>query len=153
MKGSPILATALACLIMLGMYFGMRVLFFKDATPPENDRISQPVSTGAISVYAEIYFSHQPKHFSITHPASGSELLKVKDADDIEWSGELKIPLENLTSDEIEILGEVEWATDSEGYQFMQVIISPDDHEAQTHTLRAEGEISDIMKFQWKEEK
>lgn len=151
MKGSPILATVLACLIMLGMYVGMRVAFSKDDHPTDELQVSKPILHGEISVHTEIYFSHQPKNFSISHPATGKKLLSVTDPDSAEWSGEITIPVEKLTSGEIEFMGNVEWAEEKDGYHFMQVIISPTDLNTKASTLRAEGDIADIMKFHWRE--
>ncbi len=152
MKGSPILATALACLIMLGMYLGMRMAFSQGSSSPDNVIVSEPSALGDVTVYGEIYFSHEPKSFSITHPASEKVILDVSDPGASDWSCELKIPVEKLTSSEIEFLVKVEWKSPEDGYHFMQLILSPDDSEAQECTLRAEGEIADIMKFDWKEE-
>ena len=155
MKGSPILATALACLIMLGMYAGMRVAFSQNARPTTAPQVSETTisgdTSGEVTVYAEIYFSNQPKNFSLSHPDSGKLLLSVTDPDSTEWSGEITIPVENLTSGEIEFLGTVEWADSEDGHHFMQVIISPTDLDTQSSTLRAEGDIADIMQFHWRE--
>lgn len=152
MKGSPILATMLACFIMLVMYAGMRVAFSKDDPPVLEPNISSPSPSGKVSVYAEIYFSSRPKNFSITHPDSGLSILNITDHDASEWSGELFIPVEKLTSGEIEFLGKCTWKSPEDGHQFMQIIISPEDLDQQTHTLRAEGDIADIITFHWKEE-
>ena len=158
MKGSPILATALACLIMLGMYVGMRVTFANENQPspaPANE-VSDHVTTKQVSAYVEIYFSVTPKSFSLTHPATGNTLIKVDDINPTEfgaeWSGDVTIPVASLTGTEIEIQGTAEWNSPPEHYQFMQVIISPDDLDAQSRTLRSEFDINDIMKFHWKED-
>ena len=141
---------------MLSMYVGMRVAFSGDdkpIQPVENDAPVQTLSDQT-SVYVEIYFSSLPKNFSLTHPATGKVLLKVDHLENPEWSGDIILPfsLEKLTSEEIEIQGNAEWKTPRESYQFMQVIISPDDLDPQSQTLRAESNIADIMTFQWKEE-
>ena len=151
MKGSPILATALACLIMLGMYVGMRVAFSEDDAPIVEPRITDVVSSDQLSVYVEIYFSSQPKNFTLTHPATGKVLLKVESIDSAEWSGDIFIPVEKLTSAEIEIQCKAEWQSSDDNYHFMQVIISPDELDPQTRTLRAESDITDIIHFHWKE--
>ena len=156
MKGSPILATAFACLIMLSMYVGMRVAFSGDDKPTNPAETVAPaqIPSGQTSVYVEIYFSSLPQNFSLNHPATGKVLLKVDHLENPEWSGDIILPfsVEKLTSEEIEIQGDAEWKTPRESYQFMQVIISPDDLDPQSQTLRAESNIADIMTFQWKEE-
>lgn len=151
MKGSPILATALACLIMLGMYVGMRVAFSKDDIPIVEPEVSEVVSSAQVSVYVEIYFSSQPKNFSLIHPATGKVLIKVENIDDVEWAGDVFIPVEKLTSEELEIQCEANWESPSAGYHFMQVIISPDELDPQTKTIRAPKDITDIMNFHWEE--
>lgn len=155
MKGSPIIATALACLIMLGMYVGMRVAFSNDDEPPSSVETLTPAQTpsGQTSAYVEIYFSSLPKSFSLTHPATGQVLIKIDNLESPEWSGDILIPVteKKLTSEEIEIQGTAEWRLSEVGYQFMQVIISPDDLDSQSQTLRAESDILDVMTFQWKE--
>ncbi|MEZ7957290.1 MAG: hypothetical protein QMC23_11240 [Rubritalea sp.] len=154
MKGSPILASALVCLIMLSMYVGMRVAFSEDDTAIVEPRVTEVTASEQISVYAEIYFSSQPKNFSLIHPATGKTLIKVENIDDAEWSGDIFIPVEKLTSTiskEIEIQGAAEWQSSEASYHFMQVIISPDELDPQTRTLRAAGDIKDIMNFHWKE--
>lgn len=158
MKGSPILATALACLIMLSMYVGMRVAFSDDSDDSNTVGIAAPdqAPSGQVSVYVEVYFSSLPKSFSLTHPATGKVLIKVDKLVSPEWSGDVVLPIsgtgEKLTSEEIEILGNAEWRLPEAGYQFMQVIISPDELDTQSRTLRAESDINDVMTFQWKEE-
>jgi len=151
MKGSPILATALSCLIMLGMYVGMRVAFAEDDTPIVEPKISDIVSSSQVSVYVEIYFSSQPNSFSLIHPATGKVLIKVENIDDTEWSGDVFIPVEKLTSEELEIQCTAKWESPSAGHHFMQVIISPDELDPQTNTLRAADNIADVMNFHWKE--
>jgi hypothetical protein len=153
MKGSPILATALACLIMLGMYVGMRVAFAEDDTPIVEPEVSDVVSSAQVSVYVEIYFSSQPNSFSLIHPATGKVWVKVENIDDVEWSGDGFIPVEKLTSGELEIQCRAKWESRSAGYHFMQVIISPDELDPQTMTLRAADDIADIMNFHWEEDK
>ncbi|MGJ8655675.1 MAG: hypothetical protein ACSHX6_04420 [Akkermansiaceae bacterium] len=153
MKGSPILATLLACLIMLAMYAGMRVAFSIDGntTQPETSTPVEHIKADQVSVYLEIYFSSEAKNFSLTHPATALPLIKVNNLNASEWSGDVFIPVKKLTSDEIEIQCEAQWESPQDGYKFMQVIISPDDLDSQTQTIRAEGDITDIMKFHWKE--
>jgi hypothetical protein len=153
MKGSPILATALACLIMLGMYVGMRVVFSEEKKPVTKPEVAETSQKGEVSVFVEIYFSDPFTHFSLSHPASGKELLEITATGSTEWNGEITLPIEKLTSAEIEILGKVAWETPSDGYQFMQIVISPDNLDPQTRTLRAEGDIVDILNFHWKEDK
>lgn len=153
MKGSPILATALACLIMLSMYVGMRLVFSQDNNPA-NDAVAQ---TGAseqaalttVTAYADIYFSAQPESLTISHPATDTPLLTLSELDEFEWSGEIQLP-KDLT-EELEILCKVKWAVPQAGYQFIELTLSPDGLENQSQTLRAEGDIADIMNFHWKE--
>ena len=151
MKGSPILATALACIIMLSMYVGMRLVFSQDGTSDKS------IITGnfhdqeikSLSAYADIYFSIKPQSIRISHPASGKKLLDLADLEDFEWSGEMQLPISS--TEELELLCEVDWASSTNGYQFIQLILSPDGHEDQSQTLRSEGNIADIMNFHWKE--
>ena len=153
MKGSPILATALACLIMFSMYVGMRLVFSQDdaTNNKAKDLIANsqqfPISTTA--AYADLYFSAQPETVIIQYPSTNTTLLKLTDLEEYEWSGEIQLPTNPIN--ELELLCEVKWQNSEDGYQFIQLIVSPDDHSDQSQTLRAEGDIADIMSFQWKE--
>jgi len=154
MKGSPILATALACIIMLSMYVGMRLVFSQDRT--SNKSTSSPITGNShdqeiksLRAYADIYFSIKPQSIRISHPASGKKLLDLADLEDFEWSGEIQLPISS--TEELELLCEVDWASATNGYQFIQLILSPDGHEDQSQTLRSEANIADIMNFHWKE--
>lgn len=156
MKGSPILATILACLIMLGMYVGMRVAFSDPVEPVNTTLTDAPVSTtassGQTSVYVEIYFSSKPEYFSITHPATAKVLVKAENLDSSEWSGDVIIPVEKLTSTDLEIQCQTHWSSTASGYNFMQIIISPDELDPQSKTLRAESDIVDLLTFHWEED-
>ena len=153
MKGSPILATALACLIMFSMYVGMRLVFSQDdaTNNKAKDLIANsqqfPIST--TTAYADLYFSAQPETVIIQYPSTNTTLLKLTDLEEYEWSGEIQLPTNPIN--ELELLCEVKWQNSEDGYQFIQLILSPDNHSDQSQTLRAEGDIADIMSFQWKE--
>ena len=153
MKGSPILATTLACLIMFSMYVGMRLVFSQDdaTNNKAKDLIANsqqfPIST--TTAYADLYFSAQPETVIIQYPSTNTTLLKLTDLEEYEWSGEIQLPTNPIN--ELELLCEVKWQNSEDGYKFIQLILSPDDHSDQSQTLRAEGDIADIMSFQWKE--
>ena len=152
MKGSPILATALACIIMLSMYVGMRVVFSQDgkleeSTFKQNDE-TELATQDSVTVYADLYVSNKPQSIRISHPDSGKKLLNLTDLEEFEWNGELQLP--NLVQ-ELELLCEVDWASESDGYQFIQLTLSPDNLSDQNQTLRSKGNITDIMNFHWKE--
>ncbi len=153
MKGSPILATALACFIMLSMYVGMRLVFSQDgdkATDASSeDNTSKQPALDTVTAYADLYFSAKPQSLVISHPATDTPLLALNNPDAFEWNGEIQLP-NNLT-EELEILCKVKWDNPQDGYQFIQITLSPDGLDDQSQTLRAEGDITDIMNFQWKE--
>ena len=155
MKGSPILATLLACLIMLAMYLGMQAAF-SDHKKPSTTNVpasSEKSTTHQTSVYLDIYLSNEAKNFTLSHPATDKILIHEDDLQSSEWSGEITLPLKTITNQEIELQCQVEWSTppSSDSYQFIQVIISPSDLDAQSQTARAQGDISDILTFNWKE--
>jgi len=136
---------------MLSMYVGMRIVFSQDDKPEENTLPLDTPPTSSlnfITVYADLYLSDQPQNIRISHPASGSSLLELTDLEEFEWSGEIQLP---NPAQELELLCEVDWASESEGYQFIQLTLSPDNLDDQSQTLRSEGNITDIMNYQWKE--
>ena len=153
MKGSPILATALACIIMLSMYVGMRSIFSQDKALITNSasvtKTDPAKELQTDTAYADLYFSAKPKSLSIHHPATNTLLLSLTDIEDFEWSGNIILP-KDLTK-ELELLCKIEWVNPTEGYQFIQLTLSPNNLGDQTQTLKSEGDIEDIMNFHWKE--
>lgn len=140
---------------MLSMYVAMHLAFSNDGAPSTKPKPSNPpelTNADQTSVYVEIYFSTQAQNFSLTHPATGRTIIKEQNLNASEWSGEVSIPVKKLTSEEIEIQCEAKWSSTKDDYKFIQVIISPDDLDPQSQTLRAEGDITDIMKFHWEED-
>jgi|GEM_PF-1644312 hypothetical protein len=157
MKGSPIIATAITIVVLLGLYIGMRAIILpeqpKSATADPHaghDHSSHQEPTGghddsALETDFELYFSSIPKTVTITQPSTKNEIVKISDLDSAEWTGSGTMSLEGHF---VELQIDVEWQTPSE-MNFVQIVASPARHASRDKTLRSDGDISDIAEFNW----
>ena len=157
MKGSPIIATAITTVILLGLYIGMRAIIL----PEEPKKVTADAHAGhdhsnhgeakgghndsALETDFELYFSSIPKAVTITQPSTTKEVLKLTDIDSAEWTGSGTM---SLTGHFAELQIDVEWLTPGE-MNFVQIIASPASHASREKTLRSDGDISDIAEFNW----
>lgn len=156
MKGSPIIATAITIVVLLGLYLGMRAVILPESPKPAADphaghdhaKQSQPAGEhddSALETDFELYFSSPPKSVKITQPASGKEVLSIAQLDSSEWTGSGTM---SLDGHHVELQVEVEWVTPSE-MNFIQIIVSPARHASREKTLRSDDDISDIAELVW----
>ncbi|MFC5050362.1 hypothetical protein ACFPK9_07040 [Rubritalea spongiae] len=164
MKGSPIIATAITILVLLGIYIGMRSILLPEGTQPANDDHAHHDHAGhdhsghdhphdehsghddsAVETDFELYFSSTPRSLTIVQPATEKQILKVTDFESPEWfgSGTLK-----LTGHHVELQVDVEWETPTE-MNMVEIILSPAKHGSRSKTLRSDDNISDIADFSW----
>ena len=157
MKGSPIIATAITIVVLLGLYLGMRAIILPEAPQATavdahagHDHSSQQEPAGghddnALETDFELYFSSIPKSVTITQPSTKKEVLKITDLDSAEWTGSGTMSLDGHF---VELQIDVEWQTPSE-MNFVQIVASPARHASREKTLRSDGDISDIAEFNW----
>ena len=157
MKGSPIIATAISIVVLLGLYIGMRAVILPEE--PESNSVdahaghdhgSHNKATGghndnALETDFELYFSSVPKMVTITQPSTKKEVLKITDLDSLEWTGS---GIMSLNGHFVELQIDVEWETPSE-MNFVQIVASPARHASRDKTLRSDGDISDIAELNW----
>ncbi|WP_018969765.1 hypothetical protein [Rubritalea marina] len=164
MKGSPIIATALTIVILLGLYLGMRALILPEGVQPVansghghdhggHDHGDHGHDHGdahghndtAVESEFEIYFSSMPKRMSISIPSTGKELFNVEEFDSQEWNGSATL---NLEAHHIELQVDIEWEQ-PENMNFAQIVLNPEAHAGKEFTLRSDENISDIAEFEW----
>ena len=157
MKGSPIIATAITIVVLLGLYIGMRAIILPEdpqtaAADPHagHDHSSHQEATNghddnALETDFELYFSSIPKTVTITQPSTKKEVVKITDIDSAEWTGSGTV---SLNGHFVELQIDVEWQTPSE-MNFAQIVVSPARHASRDKTLRSDGNISDIAEFNW----
>lgn len=157
MKGSPIIATAITIVVLLGLYVGMRAIILPEAPQATavdahagHDHSSQQEPAGghddrALETDFELYFSSIPKSVTITQPSTQKEVLKLTELDSAEWTGSGTMSLDGHF---VELQIDVEWQTPSE-MNFVQIVASPARHASREKTLRSDGDISDIAEFNW----
>jgi len=154
MKGSPILSTITATLLMAGAYLWLHLTLYSK-TSTANHTMPQPYVDGelhpkaldnnSVSCYIEAHFSSPPSSFSLSDPLSGNLLVSETYLEDIEWSGEIILPKGDSAAINIHAV----WEEDTAGKQhFIQLILSPDQMEDSTVTLRNDGEIDTTASFQ-----
>ncbi|SHJ61147.1 hypothetical protein SAMN02745181_2176 [Rubritalea squalenifaciens DSM 18772] len=158
MKGSPIIATLIVIVVLLGLYTVTRTIVLGDADKAQaahaghdhsgHDHAAHG-STGhddsSVETQFEIIFSSKPKSLKITNPVTKQEIFNTSEIDSVEWLGEAAISLEGHV---VELLVDVEW--ENPGAMNMAVItLSPAQHASREVTLRSEDNISDIAKFNW----
>lgn len=144
MKGSPIISTLIATVIMLGLYALMQVGLRQKPVSTNLIEVDPPPSN-MVRVFAEIYFATPPESFSITHPTTGEILINKKNLDSTEWSGDLLVP---APLDDLEINVSATWKSHP-GMQFMQITLSPNDRDPASATLRSESDIDTTATFHW----
>ena len=164
MKGSPIIATAITIVVLLGLYLGIRSILLPE--PPQSNAAhdhaghdhgahdhphphphtpSEEHDDSALETDFELYFSSTPKSLTITQPATENQVLKVNEFDSPEWFGSGTLNLEDHT---IELQVDVEWEEPAE-MNMVEIILNPAKHASRTKTLRNDDNISDIADFSW----
>lgn len=159
MKGSPIISTLIVILVLLGLYTVTRTVLLGDADKAQTEHAGHDHdheghdhgshATGhddsSVETQFEVVFSTKPKSLKITHPVTKQDIINTTEFDSLEWLGEAAISLEGHT---VELLVEVTWENPGE-MNFVQISLSPAKHATREATLRSEGDISDIAKFNW----
>jgi hypothetical protein len=157
MKGSPIIATAITIVILLGLYIGMRAIILPEEPQKAtvdahagHDHSSHGEAKGghndsALETDFELYFSSIPKTVTITQPSTKKEVLKITDIDSAEWTGSATM---SLNGHDVELQIDVEWTAPSE-MNFVQIVVNPARHPSREATLRSDGDISDIAELVW----
>jgi len=157
MKGSPIIATAITIVVLLGLYIGMRAVILPeeaqsdvvDAHAGHDHGNHQETVAGhddnALETDFELYFSSIPKTVTITQPSTKKEVLKITDIDSSEWTGS---GILSLNGHFVELQVDIEWQTPGE-MNFIQIVASPARHASRDKTLRSDGNISDIVELAW----
>ncbi|MFC4992940.1 hypothetical protein [Rubritalea tangerina] len=166
MKGSPIIATAITIVVLLGLYMGMRTLILPDSLdaqekhaghdhdhdhphphphphPSEDNHGDHDDS--ALNTDFELFFSSIPKSVTISQPSTEKEILKLTDISELEWSGPGVL---NLNGHHVELQVDIEWVTPQD-MNFVQVIVNPAQHASREVTLRSDDHISDIAELSW----
>ncbi len=152
MKGSPILSTITATLLMAGAYLWLHLSLYSSPShvnqgngdANEDDQESN-LSENMIAYYIEAHFSTPPSKFVLTHPVSGKVIVNESTLTDNEWSGEIMLSKEETVELNIRVL----WKENSSDLQnFIQLILSPDQMEDSSVTLRNDGEIDSTATFQ-----
>jgi hypothetical protein len=157
MKGSPIIATAITIVILLGLYIGMRAIILPEEPQKAavdahagHDHSSHGEAKGGhndnnLETDFELYFSSIPKTVTITQPSTEKEILKITELDSAEWTGSGTMSLDGHV---VELQIDVEWTTPGE-MNFVQIVVNPARHPSRQATLRSDGDISDIAELGW----
>lgn len=171
MKGSPIIATIVTIVALLGIYLGIRSVI-SPAQPPaatkqfeeqhhdhdhshQNDEGHEHAhddhedhshhDDSNVETQFELYFSSPPKSVRIVQPSTNKEVLHITEIDDVEWTGEGSL---SLDGHHIELTIDVVWEQPT-AINFVQMVVHPDNHESRERTLRDDSHISDIAEFRW----
>jgi len=158
MKGSPLLSTLTAILLMAGAYILLDLNikpYTKQAEPTTNQENtpnsshSQAQDLAMIPTYIEAHFSSPPQHFKIQAPLTGQVIAHASNLTENEWSGEIKI----APGDAAELNIRAIWKpneTQQKTQHFIQIILSPDQMDDTTVTLRSShsNEIDTTASFQ-----
>lgn len=154
MKGSPIIATAITIIVLLGLYMGMRtILLPEDSKVAANSHAGHDhapsSSTGhddsALETDFELYFSSTPKSLTITQPSTEKKVLKITEFESPEWFGS---GVMSLDGHHVELQVDVEWESPAE-MNMVEIILNPAKHASRSKTLRNDDNISDIADFAW----
>jgi len=101
-----------------------------------------------ITCYIEAHFSTPPKSLKISDPISGKVITRISDLTDNEWSDEINLTI----GQSVELNVQATWAeddvVDSTQQNFIQLVLSPDQMEDSTMTLRNAGDIDTTATFQ-----
>lgn len=155
MKGSPIVATAITIIVLLGLYLGMRAILLPEtpvattAAHADHDHSSHQANGGhndsALETDFELYFSSTPKSVKVTQPSTQKEVLTLTEFDSPEWTGTGTI---SLDGHHVELQLDIVWQTPGE-LNFVELVASPAKHATKKATLRSDGDISDIIELRW----
>ncbi len=153
MKGSPIISTILACIIMLGIYLCMQTFLRSDVQIVESKNSvntkKHPSAAVYILHYIEIQTSTPPSSILITHPITGEELLKITDLTETEWTGEIDIPLTD-EENQIEFNVSAQWDKTPEGTQnFIYIQLSSRLSSDTSTVLRGPQDIDTTATFKF----
>lgn len=154
MKGSPILSTITATLIMAAAYLWLHLTLYSSSpitdiaqTTSANHETNQAtlISQNRLACYIEAHFSTPPKKFIISHPISGKTIISKTNLTDNEWSGEITIH----KAETADLNVYATWEPDSTNKQnFLQLVLSPNQMEDSSVTLRNNAEIDTTATFQ-----
>lgn len=155
MKGSPIVATAITIVVLLGLYLGMRTILLPESPKPAKTAHAghdhgtktptEDHDDSALETDFELYFSSTPKSVVITQPATDKEILNITEFDSPEWTG---TGVMNLEGHHVELQVDIIWNTPSE-MNFVELVASPANHATKKATLRSDSDISDILELSW----
>lgn len=158
MKGSPIIASIVVVLILLGLYVGTRSILLDgdDKVTPDShaghghsSSPSDQPTTGhddsSLETQFEITFSTKPKSIKITQPSTQNEIINTTDVDSLEFLETRNISLEGH---HVELAVEIQWAVPG-AMNFAEISLSPARHATKKATLKSETHIDDIAEFHW----
>lgn len=155
MKGSPIVATAITIIVLLGLYLGIRAVLLPETPKPAaaahagHDHASHVDKGGhndtALETDFELYFSSTPQSVTITQPSTGKEVLSITEFDSPEWTGSGTM---SLDGHHVELQIDITWISPGE-MNFVEVVASPAKHTTRKATLRSDSDISDIVELRW----
>lgn len=164
MKGSPIIATAVTIIVLLGLYLGIRSILLPEDPKPktskhsghdhhshdhhdhgQGDHSEEEHDDSAVETDFELYFSSTPKSLKISLPTSNEEIFNVAEFDSPEW---LETGVISLEGHSVELQVDIEWETPNE-MNMVEIILSPAAHAPRSKTLRNDDNISDIAEFNW----
>ena len=154
MKGSPLLSTIIALLLMAGAYLWLdfSLKTSESVTPivKSNNELSSPspMTNEIIPSYIEAHFSTQPTSFKITDPLSGKVISNISNLTGNEWTGEIDIPIGTTAELRVQATWKQTTANSTAQQNFIQLILSPDQMDDSTVTLRNSGEIDTTAIFQ-----
>mgnify|MGYP005996186295 CR=1 FL=1 len=155
MKGSPIIATIVVILILLGIYAGTRTLLLDGNDKVETDphaghnHGAEAPATGhddtSLETQFEITFSSKPKSIKITQPSTKKEILNTTEIDDVEFNTTAQM---SLDGHHVELAVEIQWENPGP-MNFAEISISPARHATKSATLKSDSDIDDIAEFHW----
>lgn len=152
MKGSPIISTLLAAIIMVSIYLIMHTRLASnnssepDHTSRSKTKLEDRKGESMVSAYIEVHFSTPPASFTIYHPVSNQKIVEINDHSDNEWSDEILIP----EGDSIELNVVAKWKdSDDDRQHFVQLILSPNGKDDASTTLRSMTDIDTTATFTW----
>ncbi len=154
MKGSPILSTITATLLMAGSYLWLHLTLYSSPSivdppqaPSRYNGIAQEtlLPENMINCYIEAHFSTPPSKFIIKHPVSGKIIVSETNLTGNEWSGEIKIARDKTAELNVYTLWDL---TSSNRQNFLQLVLFPDQMEDSSVTLRSHAEIDSTATFQ-----
>ena len=151
MKGSPILSTLTAIVIMLGSYFAISSLLNSHISPstnPNKTSINNNTTSELSSAFLEMHFSTPPASLVISDPITNHVIAKLSNLTDHEWNGEIMLPNKPAPS-QLELSVKAAWDKSSAQQHFIQIIVSPDQADDAAVTLRSMDHIDTTATFNW----